>query len=56
MNLALQKVVQNYYELHGSFSGIATQLYYPEVVASAKEDGRSPVNQLYAMLGYKECG
>lgn len=56
MNLALQKVVQNYYELHGSFSGIATQFYYPEVVTSAKEDGRSPVNQLYAMLGYKECG
>lgn len=56
MNLALQKVVQNYYELHGSFSGIATQFYYPEVVASAKEDGRSPINQLYAMLGYKECG
>lgn len=56
MNFALQKVVQNYYELHGGFNGIATQFYYPEVVASAKEDGRSPVNQLYAMLGYKECG
>lgn len=52
MGLGLSKFVQNFYEIHASFSDINFCSAYDEIQLFAKEHNLSVEDSLYAMLGY----
>lgn len=53
-NYALEKVVQNYFELHGSFDGISSEWYYNQILQGMAEHGNpTDTDELFWLLGYR---
>ena len=52
MTTIIRKLIQNHYELVGSFKSIEKRPYYAEIIAQAKEENMPVTEFLYSALGY----